>query len=192
MIGKIKFICYEIDIHKHSVDIKIAKKCTWITVAEMRVLRTISRYWIAKINIRIAEVSTTLSYIDRWVVFFLSFSLLPSICFSLSLSFFLQFSSGFVLFALCTSFIQREAQSGSTVEWLCRMSTQQEQRKKPSISYTFKFIWNSIVLLNLPIHTSAFELHRQERFDDMRISTKGTHQILITFFGHNKLRCLLT
>lgn len=76
MIGKIKFICYEIDIHKHSVDIKIAKNCTWITVAEMRVLRTISRYWMAKINIRIAEVSTTLSYIDRWVVF-------------LSLSFFL-------------------------------------------------------------------------------------------------------
>lgn len=40
----------------------IAEKCTWIFHSQLRVLRTINRYWIAKINTRTAEASIILHW----------------------------------------------------------------------------------------------------------------------------------
>lgn len=93
------------------------------TVVELRVLRTISRYWIAKINIRTAEAS-----------------IISAATSSLSLF----FTAVFCFFAFYL-FIRRNAKWFDVwFVWdeasVCRMSTQQEQCFDRVFLYTFKFI----------------------------------------------------
>lgn len=133
------------------------KNAHGITVAEMRVLRTISRYWMAKINIRSAEVSA-LSSIDRSLVCWVLF-----LSFSFSFRSFSFDSLQVLCCPLCTPFIgARSAKWFDGWVAVSNVDTQQEQRFSSALNRRFLtlsslFGWYSIVLLNLLV---ASELWR--------------------------------